>query len=270
MKNWEKFEQQASEYISSIINNHDFKVIKAGGSDSSSNDINVLYKGSPSFSLEAKLSPSQCGQFVLIESPDGKLALSDKMVYNNKFTIEIIKRIDNSKLNTSSLVNLDVEQSLLVDWVKFHYHTKKVMFLITSNSLNTFHAIIPIKDLANYFDFRCVLRKKRSGTRGVAKRDRENALTLLNKHLKKISLNHLAILDEDSGIYILNPTKEGLKKNELYFDKYFISNSDPKKYEVKVRANTNNLNVIFSLQYKGPFVDCGIKEFLEYIKNINI
>jgi hypothetical protein len=271
MKDWEKFEIQASKYLSSIINHYDFKVIKTGGSDSTANDIIVLHKGNPSFSVDAKLSPSQCGQFVLLESNDSEFVLSDKMIYENKFTFDIVNKIEYNNLKSSSLVKLEIEQSLLIDWIKFHYLNKGVKYLITSTGLNSFHAIIPIKDIGSYFEFSCVLRKKRSGTRGVPKRDRENVLNLLNEHLKNISLENLSIINEDSGIYILKPpTKRSLSRNDLYFDNYFISESNPKMYEVKVRASTNNPNVVFSLKYKGPNVDFGKKEFLDYIKTISI
>lgn len=265
MENWEIYETNSKNYLNSILNNTDIVFEKTGGSDSTSNDILVKFKGKSLFSIEAKLSPSQCGQFVLVRDELNKLTLSENMRFSNKYTNQIIELIDTNYENEISLLNLDISQNLLSNWVKEHYIKKGVEFIITSTSLNSFNSIIPVNEIEKYFEFSGVLRRKRSGTRGVPKRDKNESKLLLEKHLKNLKINDYVIdesdgdvtfrLNEDSGIY-----------NNLYFDKYFISKVNLNMYKVKVRATTNNLNVVFSLKYTGAREDFGIELLKDFIR----
>ena len=60
MKNWELFEISSQIYLRNLIKIDGVRFSKTGGSDSTSNDIVVSNKGNELFSVEAKLSPSQC------------------------------------------------------------------------------------------------------------------------------------------------------------------------------------------------------------------
>lgn len=268
MENWEIFEISSKSYLEKAIQISEVSFTNTGGSDSTSNDIVVSHKGNELFSVEAKLSPSQCGQFVLVRDDNKKLVLSERMRYTNIYTNQIIDIIDTSYETEIPLLNLGLSQSMIANWVKEHYKHKGVEFIITSSGLNSFHAIIPISDVEKYFIFSGVLRRKRSGTRRVPNRDILNCIDVLKIHLNSIGIINYNITNEGNEIcLILNSISNCISEN-LYFDKYFLSIENQQKYKVRVRANTNNLNVIFSLRYIGDKVDLGLDKIQKHIESV--
>lgn len=267
MENWEIYETNSKNYLNSIFNNPDLDFIKTGGSDSTSNDILVNFKGKKLFSIEAKLSPSQCGQFVLVRDELNRLTLSENMRFSNKYTNDIIELIDTKYENEISLLNLDISQSLLSNWVKEHYIKKGVEFIITSTGLNSFNSIIPVTEIENYFEFTGVLRRKRSGTRGVPRRDKNQSILLLQNHLRSLKINEYVIDDSDGDVTFKLNEDSVIYNDGLYFDKYFISKVNLNMYKVKVRATTNNLNVVFSLKYIGVRENSGLDLLNNFIQS---
>lgn len=267
MENWEIYEINSKNYLNSIFSIPDIEFVKTGGSDSTSSDIIVNFKRQYLFSIEAKLSPSQCGQFVLVRDEFKNLTLSGKMRFSNIYTDQIIEQIDPQYEDENSILNLDISQNLLSNWVKEHYIKKGVEFIITSTNIDSFHSIIPVSEIDNYFEFYCVLRRKRSGTRGVPRRYRNQSIILLQNHLKSLEINNYTIDDNDKDLsFNLNEDK-AIYNNDLYFDKYFISKVNLHMFKVKVRATTNNLNVVFNLKYIGARENFGIdllKSFIEF------
>jgi hypothetical protein len=268
MEKWELFEISSKNYLQKVVKINEVSFTNTGGSDSTSNDIVVSHKGNELFSVEAKLSPSQCGQFVLVLDDNKKFVLSERMRYTNIYTNQIINIIDTTYESEIPLLNLDLSQSMIANWVKEHYKHKGVEFIITSSGLNSFYAIIPISDVEKYFNFSGVLRRKRSGTRRVPKKDILNCIDVLKTHLNSNGILNYNIRNDGSTIYlILNSTSNCIGEN-LYFDKYFLSSENQQKYKVRVRANTNNLNVIFSLKYIGDKVNCGLEKIEKHIESV--
>ena len=65
MSNWEEFESKSTQYLSEKFGTYaDFT--RMGGSDSTVPDILVRTRTGKCFYIEAKHSPAQCGQFVLL------------------------------------------------------------------------------------------------------------------------------------------------------------------------------------------------------------
>lgn len=267
MKKWKLYESKSQQYLSSTVNIPNIKFKENGGSDSNSNDIHVNFKEETLFSVEAKLSPSQCGQFVLVRDKSNKLVLSENMRFENRYTNQIINLIDTNYENEIPLLELDLPQSLMSGWVKEHYKNKGVAFFITSTSLDSFNSIIPIADIEKYFQFTAVLRRKRSGTRKVPKKDIDASKLLLLNHLSSNNLNNYNIIEEAGSIIFDIEGNYVFESNNLYFDKYYISKIEESRYKVKVRATTNNLNVIFSLVYIGAKLNSGLDKLTNTIKN---
>jgi len=266
MVKWEIFEKQSTDFLNKFFNANNIRFQNSGGSDSTNNDILVFKDNKHISSIEAKLSPAQCGQFVLINKGNDEYILSDNMVYQNRYTHEILKNIDFKDLEKNSIYVLEINQSLLSKWVAHHYETKGVDFIITSNSLDSFHAIIPISDMSSFFSFSCVLRKKRSGTRNIPKKGRDGIINLLNNHLKELKLSNYNIVNEESGVYLTTAKNTSIEKTNLYFNQFFLSIESENNYKIKKRASTNNPNVIFSLKYIGPKEDYGLNILEKYLE----
>lgn len=188
MKNWEKFEWNATEYLNNLNKIENVKFENAGGSDSNTPDIRVFYKENI-FNIEAKLSPSQAGQFVVHKVEDEFVYSAKNKKEDNKSSREIVLCMNAnfkkySKYGTNSL-KLDCPKNLAFDWIKNHYGEMSNKFIIISDSpekfSDNFIKIIPINELENNFDVETVYRIKRSGTRKVPRGDFIEVEELLKK-----------------------------------------------------------------------------------------
>ncbi len=97
MQGWEIFEDSVRNYLEKKIKITELKFVSKGKSDSTSSDIDIFYKDSFLFSIEAKLVPVQCGQFVVIEDR-GTYKYSEKNIgRENAFYSEIISELNKRK-----------------------------------------------------------------------------------------------------------------------------------------------------------------------------
>ncbi|NLL06939.1 MAG: hypothetical protein GX270_14410 [Clostridiaceae bacterium] len=94
MENWQLFEQECCDYLNSHLKDYPFSFKCSGGSDSTSSDIEVMRNDTSVFSIEAKLSPSQSGQFVVLDN-NNEFSYSPR----NKFSSNIYSRKIVSYLN---------------------------------------------------------------------------------------------------------------------------------------------------------------------------
>ena len=265
MENWELYEVSATKYLNSIFKYPGLEFIKTGGFDSTSNDIVANFKGEKIISIEAKFSPSQCGQFVLVSDKFDKLTLSDRTKFKNSYTNDILKIIENSHDNKSSVLNLNISQELLSNWVKEYYSKKGVDFIITSKVLESYNSIIPVSEINKYFEFYGDLRRKRSGTREVPKRDKDFLIRLLKDYLAIINIDKYTIHIDKRGLIFEVLENKDINSSCSYFDNYFISKISPNLYKVRVRAITNNFNFICRIKYIGASENFGeqlLKDFI--------
>lgn len=95
MTMWEDFEIQCTDYLNKRFGAY-ARFIHQGGNDSTISDILVQTKSGNSFYIDAKHSPAQCGQFVLL--PDIKtntFEYSERNVNRmNAYTRKIIAHMD--------------------------------------------------------------------------------------------------------------------------------------------------------------------------------
>jgi len=138
MEKWVEFEKECVNFLNSQYGDKStFK--RVGGSDSTAPDINVYDKKNKlKFSIEAKMSSAQSGQFVLFPK-DGKFEYStgNAQYPPNEPTKEIIKYMDGNfetycKPGTKG-AELTIPSSYLYKWVKEYYKTvKKEEYFITN------------------------------------------------------------------------------------------------------------------------------------------
>ncbi len=264
MQNWKKFEANATEYLTNINEIEGVKFENTGGSDSNTPDIKVILKENNIFNIEAKLSPSQSGQFVVHKIKDEFIYSSKNKKENNIFSKEIVsymnENFDKYTNYGTNQLKLDCPKSLAFDWITNHYEEMNNKFIIVSDKpqdfLKNFIRIIPISQIENYFDVEIVYRIKRSGTRRVPAGDFAEVEELLEKEFP----NNLKSLNKHS--YEVTFQENAIHESQSLSEKYHLSKSE-NKYVVRKRSQTFNANIIFSLTYKGEKTISGFDNLFE-------
>jgi hypothetical protein len=277
LNNWEKFELECPSYLNKHVQQTGVIFKGEGGKDSTTSDIQVFKDKKYLFSIEAKYSPSQSGQFVVIEK-DGYYTLSKGGKFeNNQYTQAIIDFLNKNKLDYTPkgqrAIIININPDVLSGWIINHYKSKDSQFVITSTKINDYKAILPIEHIQEYFQTSAAIRRKRSGTRDVAQSNLKSCLSELEEHLDNLNLE-ISKVTKEPGTPLVKTLVEFNKEIEIsvsnkYFgEDYFLSpNTKGKGYYLKNRAKTNNLNVIFSLEYQGPEKNIGIDLLEKYIFN---
>ena len=261
MQRWQQFELEACEYLNNVFKDLPFTFKCEGGSDSLGEDI-MVYKGKDHiFSIEAKLSQAQSGQFSLIPIEScGKVQYTysrDNKFPSDSNSEKIIKHL-NQNINTYSEVTqrgiaINGLQSVLINWIINHYKTKSSKFIITSKGIGSFKAIVPIDQLRDNFYVHACLRRKRSGSRKVPNYQYELAETLAQTHFSGLGLGIKGFEYDGKGISLTLKSSAQLSKDQRYLPENMYISSDRRgknRYIIKKRSSTNNINVVFSLVYK--------------------
>ncbi|MBP3953567.1 hypothetical protein [Bacillus suaedae] len=272
LNDWEKFELETIPFLEKIY--HDLPVAfkREGGQNSTKSDICVLHDMNELFSLEAKLTPSQSGQFVLLEEQQKYIFSAENKFQNNKMTQLIIDELNAFKTKYTpkgqKAVIVDIDTYVLANWIKDHYKNKGSRFIITSTKINDYKAIIPINEVERFFEMTAVIRRKKSGTSDVARYKVSSCISELRQHLTAFGLEIIETKQDGKKTLVLLNKDIILEKNERYFgDEYFLSpNVKGNGYFIKSRAKTNNLNVIFQLKYIGPEKSFGFEHLERSIR----
>lgn len=272
---WSLFEIYACDYLNKSIGNSNVLFKRLGSSNSTANDIEVYSNSKYLFSIEAKYSPSQSGQFVIIDQKDKYEFSIGNNFENNEYSREIIRILNTNKKHYTPLgqkaVKLEIDSAVLAGWIISYYKEKDCQFIITSDELNGYKAIIPITDIQQYFNVTAVVRRKRSGTRHLPKYKFEESVNALKVHTNALGFELIEVVKENSKTLVEFKEDNMIShKSQRYFgehNEYYLSDASAKnEYYIKVRSNTNNLNVIFSLEYIGVKDNIGL-EILQ--NNIN-
>lgn len=260
MATWEDFEVKCTEYLKKKFGTFaDFK--HEGGSDSTIPDIRVTTKYGDIFYIEAKHSPAQCGQFVLL--PD---MASGTFVYSqqnstplNKYTMLIMEHMnthfDEFKVARTAGKNIimDNGSEVFSKWIVETYENMGVHYFITNN-----FTILPIDRFIEYFNVSATYRVKRSGSSGVGKR---NMLDVLN-FIKSLDYDILSAREEGGKLFVCS--KENVHDQRFIFHgfEYMFSLRDS-EYEIRKLSNTYNANVIFSIVLKNNNRGIDSNEFIK-------
>ena len=264
MQNWEIFENECVSYLEGSFTNSDFQFVSSGGANSSVSDIEVYDNEKNNvFDIEVKLSPCQSGQFVTVVKK-GQFILSPRNKFKNSFSNKIIILLNENfeffnKVEQAAL-DLCIDDDVLYSWIKEHYKSKNSLFIITSEVLKGYKAIIPIDDLEKYFEISACLRRKKSGTSNVSKSGQNEAIIELKKSIPHGEKIREVLIGDKIFIEFENKSKLISRANRNIGDSYFLSpdNRGFGYYTLRKKSKTNNINVIFSLNYKGSKKNSGL------------
>lgn len=265
MQKWKIFEQNASSFLNTLYPNFKFETI--GSTDSNVPDIKAFDKeGKHLFNIEAKFSPAQAGQIVILNN-GSTFEFSDKSMNKRINSTDLIIEYLNNNYNkyaevAQSAILIEVDSELLYSFIEEQYHLKGNQWIIASSQASSLNSssvcLIPANELRDNFEVSASLRRKKSGTRDAPKKNRE--------HVKKIISTIWDEYDiETDGKKTILRRDIGSHPCELP-DNLYLSKKGDNEYEIKVRSNTNNINVMFSLKLKDGCQFKG-KEFSTYLNS---
>ena len=253
MQNWEIFEINATTFLQDMFTDFIFK--HTGSTNANAPDIEVYDKASNHlFNIEAKYSPSQAGQIVVIDNMD-HFEFSSKSK-NSKVTSTniLIEHLNNnyhlySNVSQSS-IPIHTNTDILYSFIEEQYKAKCNEWIISSKKISDLNShdvcLIPIKEIRNNFEISATLRRKKSGTSEIPKSFREEAKIII----RSICTNPVF---EEQGKKTYLYGNIGSHPYELPNNLY-LSKKDTDKYEIRKRSNTNNANIMFSLKLKDSYV----------------
>lgn len=263
MKEWELFENEATTYLNSRFGAY-ARFFQKGGADSTVPDIRVETNSGKKFYIEAKHSPAQCGQFVLIpDISSGHFKYSEKNVnriniYAQKIMEQMDEQFDEFREagTTGKEIIMEDDSYAFKNWIIQSYMDKDVAFIITND-----FTILPLAAIDSYFDITAKYRIKRSGSSSVGTNRISDILEYINEREYAVKETRI---DEDK-LYVksnknLHNIRFILKQYEYMFS---LRNTE---YEIRKLSNTYNANVIFSIKKKNNLPGLSDEEFIELLK----
>lgn len=273
MKQWEKFENDTTQFLQEALGEYDVIIKQFGNADSTLPDIEISLKNTGSnFFIETKMPSSQTSQFVVD-------IYNNKFIYgtNNKFKanaysddiIQILNENYSLYKNVSqSGMIVPVPDTIAFGWIVSNIKNKNVEFIMSIDS-NSNERIIPIELFSNFFNVKTILRRKKSGSTSLPQKYYKDFENAIKGYFKKYK-----IFVDNSRLYVL--IDKNLSKSECYFEsslfknkKYFLSKKENNIYEVKLTSSTNNPNIIFELSVKDNIDEdmFTIQTIIEFIEN---
>lgn len=267
MKDWEEFEQNATEFLQRL--SPDFIFRNIGNKVSNAPDIEVLnLQNHKIFNIEAKYTPSQAGQIVVLDN-NGVFQYSTKSKNIEVQATSIL--IEHLNINYSTYVDvsqsaipISIHEDILYSFIEEQYRIKNNEWIIASNRTSSLTStsvcLIPISEIRNNFFVSAVLRRKKSGTSEVPKFMRDRAREIVS------SIFHAPKFEEDGKkIYFYGDI--GHHPLQLP-ENLYLSEKGMNKYEIRKRSNTNNANIMFSLELKPAYL-CMKDRFLTELNSFN-
>ena len=180
---WQKFEEDAQQYIKKKINIKDIEVKFDGGSDSNAGDIRIIKKNKHLFNIEIKKDYSQIGQFVILPDNKNKNFVLGNLKFNTKRISKIHTHMNDNfeyyKSPNSAGIDLKCSKDLMYESIKLYCDDHNIKFFISKKESSSFK-IISTQNFEKNFHVSGKYRKKKSGTSYL--KDSEP----LRKHLKRI------------------------------------------------------------------------------------
>lgn len=269
MKNWEKFEIDATDYLNKTFSEY-ASFIHNGKSNSKVSDIKVITKAENIFYIEVKKAKSQSGQFVLkINKNTKKFLYSDKNNNPvNSYATEIINFMNENFDNFDNVstkgkdIFMTNKQEIFSNWIIEMYKSKSVTHIITENFV-----IIPLNSFGDYFTVTGKYRIKKSGSSSPAK----SKIVELKNYLK--NKYQIKSFGDDISKLIFSTDNEKIKNTKFYLNEteYMISVVDDtneiKKYEIRKLSKTFNANVIFSIELNKDVDGLTNKQFISFLNS---
>lgn len=257
---WEDFEVECTTYLNSIYGAY-ANFTHKGGTDSTIPDIYVETSHG-SFYIEAKHSPAQCGQFVLLPniststfeySPQNVNHIN---IYAKKIMEHMNKSFDEFRDagTTGKDITMPGGQDIFANWVIDTYKEKGTRFFITNNQ-----TILPIEHFKEFFEISAKYRIKRSGSSSVGKTRIPAVIDLLTHNYVVESTR----IDDDK-LFVFSRESYHNKRFILRGYEYMFSLRGH-EYEIRKLSNTYNANVIFSISLKPRKCGMSHKEFISIL-----
>jgi len=244
---WEAFEIDSVNYLKQTFGNlANFE--HQGGADSTVPDIKVTTNYGNTFYIEAKHSPAQCGQFVLLPDISSRKFIYSSQNINpkNKFAVEIIKHMNSQfdEFKEAGTAGKEIimknDSVIFSNWIIETYGNKGVKYFITNDFI-----ILPINNFNNFFNVTSKYRVKRSGSSNVGQSNIPNVL----KYIKLQNYNILNCRQDGSKLFIKSDIPLHNQRFILNDYEYMFSKRDS-EFEIRKLSNTFNANVIFSIELK--------------------
>lgn len=260
---WEEFEIECTDYLNKRFGEY-AHFFHQGGADSTVPDILVETNNGNSFYIDAKHSPAQCGQFVLLpDISSGTFEYSKQNV--NRINLYAEKIIEHMNKNFNEFreagtagkdIIMENDSFIFADWIIQTYKEKGTEFFITNN-----YAILPIERFREYFDVTAKYRIKRSGSSSVGKSHLNLVLHYIETHDYEITSNRI----EDGKLFV----KSNKKLHDLRFilgDYEYMFSQRGTEYEIRKLSNTYNANVIFSIKKIDETPGLSDDDFIDSLK----
>lgn len=261
MNVWEDFEIRCTDFLKHNFNDY-ATFTHLGESDSTVPDIKVNTKKNKTFYIEAKHSPAQCGQFVLL--PNIKSQSFDYSKLNvaplNEYSQAIIDYMNNEfedfKETGTAGKNIEIKDgvNIFANWIIKFYKDKNVKFIITNNNI-----LIPIENIKEFFNISAKYRIKRSGSSSVGSKYSESLKTYINENFDTTKIEV-----ESDKMFVTSSIQLHNKRFILNGIEYMFSLRE-NRYEIRKLSNTFNANVIFSITLKSGKQGIDIKNFILYL-----
>lgn len=276
MKKWEDFESEMTGYLQQMLKDYDVLVKQYGSADSTIPDIEItINSNSKKFYVETKMPASQTSQFV-VEIKNNKFVYGSKNKFkSNQYSDEIINILNDnynlySKVAQTGMV-VPVPETIAFSWIASNMKNKNVEFIISVDNDGN-KKVFSLDQFNKFFNIKTIFRRKKSGSQDLPKTYYDD----FKKHLDlRFSKYKYSLNTNGKKLYLDLPLD--LNKNECYIDsdvlpegkRYFLSNKENGKYEVKITSSTNNPNIIFELSLKDnvDFDMFTIQCLIEYINN---
>ncbi len=267
MKSWEKFELDCTNYLSKTFGDY-AKFIHQGGSDSTIPDILVKTSLGNTFYIEAKETPAQCGQFVLLpDIQNQQFTYSDKNISSiNVYSREIMNHMNRyfEEFKEAGTSGKDIimpnGEEVFADWIIHYYKDKGVRYFITNDFV-----ILPIDHFRSYFNITAKYRIKRSGSSSPGR-----ALTVyFSRAFQNGEYDEFCVTDvfvEGTKLFVKSNIELHNKRFYHLNYEYMFSKRDD-RYELRKLSNTFNANVIFSITAKGCLPGLTDDEFISSINS---
>lgn len=247
MENWERFELECTNYLNDKYGNNNIRFATDGGHNANASDVKALRDGSELLTIECKMAAAQCGQFVLFTDHAARTFEFSKRNktprdrYVDAIIAEMTKIYD--RCSEPSNDDLDIRESVIVDWVKSYYRdVKHSEFLITQGE-NGF-LIIRISNIDHYFSFTAKYRPKTSGSTHPAKSN----ISEINEALRSIGIETVVTHSKEECFVECNIEAERLI---LQGKKYrYQLKKEGRRHHIRRLSNTRNANFIVSIKLK--------------------
>lgn len=244
---WENFEIACTNYLNNRFGAY-ARFIHQGGTDSTVPDIFVETNNGESFYIDAKHSPAQCGQFVLLPNIEtGTFEYSRQNVNRiNMYAIKIIEHMNQSfdEFREAGTTGKDIIMpngaDIFANWVIDTYSAKGAKYFITND-----YTLFPIERFKRYFEITAKYRIKRSGSGNVGK----SRISMVKDYINSNDYAVQSMRVDGDKLFVISPMSLHNERFILQSTEYMFSLRN-REYEIRKLSNTYNANVIFSIRKK--------------------